>query len=142
MSPRQDRDPGWRRRPAPDLEQFETLARAAYDAMPEEFRGLCGNLIIHVADKAEPEILKEMGIADPLELTGLFEGVAMTEAGVSDPYQYPNHVHLYRLPILAEWRERGDVSLKHLITHVLVHEIGHHFGLSDADMHKIEESAT
>lgn len=132
---------GWRPQPAPDLERFEALAREAYAAMPEEFRRLCGNLVIHVADQAEPEILKQMDISDPLDLSGLFEGVGMTEASVSAPYAFPNHVHLYRRSILAEWRARGDVSLRQLIAHVLVHEIGHHFGLSDDDMHAIEEQA-
>ena len=131
----------WREAPAPDLAGFERLARAAYDALPAEFRNLCGNVVIHVADTADADALADLGIEDPLELSGLFEGVAVTEQGVSDPYQLPNHVHLYRRAIVAEWRERGDVSLQRLISHVLVHEIGHHFGLSDDDMHAIEAAA-
>ncbi len=127
---------------APTLEAFNALAREAYDGLPDEFRALCGNVVIHVAEEAEADLLRDLGMDDPLELSGLFEGVAVTEAGVSDPYALPNHVHLYRGSILAEWGERGDVSLKDLIAHVLVHEIGHHFGLSDDDMHRIEESAT
>ena len=125
---------------APDLEQFEAMARKAYEALPAHFTDLCGNLVIHVAEEADADLLVQMRIQDPLELSGLFEGVGATELGVSDPYQLPNHVHLYRRSILAEWRERGDVTLQHLITHVLVHEIGHHFGLSDDDMHAIEAS--
>ena len=128
--------------PAPTLDAFNVLARDAYAGLPEEFRTLCGNVVIHVAEEAETELLRDLGMDDPLELSGLFEGVAVTEAGVSDPYALPNHVHLYRRSILAEWRERGDVSLKDLIVHVLVHEIGHHFGLSDDDMHRIEDDAT
>lgn len=128
--------------PAPTLDAFNALACEAYAGLPAEFRTLCGNVVIHVAEEAEPELLRDLGIADPLELSGLFEGVAVTEAGVSDPYALPNHVHLYRRSILAEWRERGDVNLKDLIVHVLVHEIGHHFGLSDDDMHRIEDDAT
>ncbi len=126
----------------PSLNDVYELALAAYDSLPADFRKLCGNVVIHVADEAEPDLLREMGIDDPLELSGLFEGVALTEAGVSDPLALPNHVHLYRRSILDEWRERGDVSLKTLITHVLVHEIGHHFGLSDEDMHRIEDEAS
>ncbi|MEO1252894.1 MAG: metallopeptidase family protein [Pseudomonadota bacterium] len=132
---------GWRRAPAPSLDEFDALARRAFDALPAEFRKLTGNVVIHVADEAERDILDTMGISDPLELSGLFEGVAITESGVSDPYALPNHVHLYRRSILDEWRTRGDISLEALVTHVLVHEIGHHFGLSDADMHRIEELA-
>lgn len=122
---------------APDLAEFDALARRAYAALPEEFRKLCGNVVIHVAEEAEPEILRDVGLSDPLELSGLFEGIEMSEARDAPP----NHVHLYRRSILAEWRERGDVSLETLVTHVLVHEIGHHFGLSDEDMHAIEEQA-
>ena len=126
---------------APDLQKFEALARTAFGAMPKEFRDLCGNVVIHVAEEAEPEILKALGIGDPLELSGLFEGVAMPEKSESDAYDLPSHVHLYRGAILTEWRERKNVSLQKLIAHVLVHEIGHHFGLSDDDMHAIEEKA-
>ncbi len=125
----------------PDLAAFDALARTAFDALPEDFRRLCGNVVIHVADEAEAEILAAFGMRDPLELSGLYEGEAITESDPSDPLSMPAHIHLYRRAILAEWRERGDVSLPFLITHVLVHEIGHHFGLSDADMHAIEDAA-
>lgn len=121
---------------APDLERFDALARAAYQRLPAGFRALCGNVVIHVAEEAEPEILREMGIADPLELSGLFEGVPFGETEDAPP----NHVHLYRRAILAECAEEG-IGLEELVTHVLVHEIGHHFGLSDEDMHAIEEAA-
>lgn len=122
---------------APDLENFDRMVRDAYAGLPEEFRALCGNVVIHTAEAAEPEILADLGIADPLELSGLFEGVAMVEADEAPP----NHVHLYRRSILAEWRETPGLDLESLIIHVLVHEIGHHFGLSDADMHAIEDAA-
>lgn len=124
-----------------DLETFDRLARAAFAGLPESFRALCGNVVIHVAEEAEPEILREMGIVDPLELSGLFEGAALTQTGPSDPLALPNHVHLYRRSILDELSTLAGVSLNELITHVLVHEIGHHFGLSDADMHRIEDAA-
>lgn len=113
------------------------MARRAYYSLPEDFRKLCGNVVIHVAEEAEPQILQEMGIDDPLDLSGLFEGVAFGEADAAPP----NHVHLYRRAIIAEWAERGDIALEALVTHVLVHEIGHHFGLSDEDMHAIEDAA-
>ncbi len=120
----------------PDLDRFDAMARAAYGRLPAEFRALCGNVVIHVAEEAEPEILREMGIADPLELSGLFEGVPFGEAEDAPP----NHVHLYRRAILLEAVEEG-IGLEDLVTHVLVHEIGHHFGLSDEDMHAIEDAA-
>ena len=125
----------------PDLAAFDVLARRAFEDLPEDFKRLCGNVVVHVADEAEPEILASFGMRDPLELSGLYEGVDITQSGPSDPLALPNHVHLYRRSILAEWRERGDVSLPFLIKHVLVHEIGHHFGLSDDDMHAIEDAA-
>ena len=125
----------------PDLAAFDALARRAFEDLPEDFKRLCGNVVVHVADEAEPDILASFGMRDPLELSGLYEGVDITQSGPSDPLALPNHVHLYRRSILAEWRERGDVSLPFLIKHVLVHEIGHHFGLSDDDMHAIEDAA-
>lgn len=121
----------------PDLDAFDRLVRSAYAGLPAAFRALCGNVVIHVAQEAERDLLNEMGIADPLELSGLFEGV---EFGAAEE-ALPNHVHLYRRSIIAEWRETRGLSLEDLITHVLVHEIGHHFGLSDEDMHAIEEAA-
>ena len=128
-------------RSAPSLEEFAALARASFDTLPEEFKQLCGNVVIHVAETAEPQLLAELGIGHPLELTGLYEGVDVTRQSVSDPAAEPAHVHLYRAPILAELQERGNISLNELVTHVLVHEIGHHFGLSDEQMHEIEERA-
>lgn len=125
----------------PTLAEFDTLTRDAFARLPKEFRALTGNVVVHVAEEAEPELLKELGILNPLQLSGLFEGLPVTETGPSDPLGFPNHVHLYRRSILAEWRESPGVSLQELITHVLVHEIGHHFGLSDDDMHRIEEAA-
>lgn len=133
--------PDWRRAAPPSLEEFEEMARAAFDALPAEFRAMCGNVVIAVEDFATKDILDDLGIDDPFELTGLYEGVDVTEKSISDPVALPDHVRLYRRPILEEWSERGDVELDALITHVLVHEIGHHFGLSDDDMHVIEEAA-
>jgi len=131
----------WRASRPPSLEEFHELASAAFAALPEEFRALCGNVVIHVADFAEDALLDELGIEDPFELTGLYEGIDVTEQSLSDPAASPNHVHLYRRAILDEWADRGDVTLGDLITHVLAHEIGHHFGLSDEEMHAIEEEA-
>lgn len=132
---------GWDGRTAPSLEDFDTLARRAFEALPGSFRTLCGDVVIHVADFAEEEILADLGIKDPFELTGLYEGADLVSRSIDDAMREPNHVHLYRQPILAEWIDEGDVALDALIRHVLVHEIGHHFGLSDEDMHRIEDAA-
>lgn len=124
---------------APDIDAFARLAEAAWERLPTEFRQASGTVVIRVLDFAEPEILSEMGIEDPFELTGLYHGVDLTHASVSDPMPFPAEVFLYRRPILEEWIERGDIALSDLIEHVLVHEIGHHFGLSDEEIHAIED---
>ena len=128
-------------RPAPTLDDFALLARRAFDTLPSAFRELSGDVIIRVDDFASDEVLDEMDIEDPFELTGLYQGVDLAHRSVLDPHPHPSMVFLYRRPILDEWCERGDVSLRELISHVLVHEIGHHFGLSDDDIHRIEDEA-
>jgi len=130
----------WAARRAPSLKQFDALARDAFDGLPPEFRALCGNVLIHVSDFADNDTLDEMEIGDPFELTGLYEGVDLTRQSIDDIAPTPNHVHLFRQPILAEWADNGEATLGELIRHVLVHEIGHHFGLSDEDIERIESS--
>jgi predicted Zn-dependent protease with MMP-like domain len=132
---------GWKHARAPSLAEFEALARETFAALPERFRAICGDVAIHVADFPDDEMLDSLGIEDAFDLTGLYEGVDVTSASVTSPHASGNHVHLFRRPILDEWAERGDVELGALVAHVLVHEIGHHFGLSDAQMHAIEEEA-
>ena len=124
---------------APSLEDIERMARAAWEEMPEGFRRPCEGLAIRVADFADDATLDEMGIEDPFELTGLYQGVALTEKSVMDVTAEPDAVWLYRRPILEEWIERGDVSLARLVAHVLVHEIAHHFGFSDDDIAAIDD---
>lgn len=126
---------------APTLDDFEKMARAAWDAMPAEFRGLAGDIIFRIEDFASDEVLAEMGIEEPFELTGLYQGVDLTQQSVMDPARAQPLVFLYRSPILAEWIDLGDVHLEDLVAHVLVHEIGHHFGLSDEQMDAILEAA-
>ena len=124
---------------APSIDQMAELAEAAWRRLPEPFRAAAGPVVIRVLDFAEADILEEMGIEDPFELTGLYHGVDLTQASVADPMPRPAEVFLYRRPILDEWVERGDVTLDDLVEHVLVHEIGHHFGLSDDDIDAIED---
>lgn len=125
----------------PSLEQFERLAEAAWHGLPDGFRKLCGRVEIFVADFADEETLQALGMEDPFELTGVYIGVDLSQKSVSDPSPEPDRVFLFRRPILDEWADHGDVPLGELVTHVLVHEIGHHFGLSDDDMHAIEDRA-
>ncbi len=124
---------------APSLDDIERLARAAWAEMPEEFRSLAGNVIFRIEDFAREEILAEMEIEDPFELTGLYQGVDLTQQSIMDAARQAPIVFLYRRPILDEWVERGDVTLSELVTHVLVHEVGHHFGLSDEQMDALLE---
>lgn len=125
----------------PNHDEFFAIAEATFAELPEGFRALCGNVVIQVSDFADETTLAHFRMDSPYELTGLYHGVDLTSKSIIDPEAGPDYVFLYRLPILLEWCERGDVSLKALIAHVLVHEIGHHFGLSDEDMHAIEDKA-
>jgi predicted Zn-dependent protease with MMP-like domain len=98
-------------------------------------------VIFRVDDYPADEVLDELGIEDPFELTGLYQGVDLARRSMLDPSPEPARVFLYRRPILDEWAERGDVSLAELVAHVLTHEIGHHFGLSDDDIDAIEAAS-
>ena len=111
---------------------FLALVEAARDALPGAFRQAAADVVVQVRDWPEAALLRQMGIADPLELTGLYDGVPLTEKSSMDQPQGPDMIWLFREPILAEWRARGDVELAELIAHVLVHEYAHHFGWSDA----------
>jgi predicted Zn-dependent protease with MMP-like domain len=128
----------WTDRAAPSLEEMKGLAEQAFANLPEPFRHAAGDVVIHVLDFAEPEVLEELGIEDPFELTGLYDGVDLRRQSFNDPLPHINRVFLYRRPILDEWVDRGDVALDQLVEHVLIHEIGHHMGLSDDDIDAIE----
>jgi predicted Zn-dependent protease with MMP-like domain len=124
---------------APSLEDFERLAARAFAALPPDVRRACADLALRVADFAPDDVLDELGIEDPFELTGLYEGTALTERSVMQQRTRPDAVWLYRRPILEEWIERGDVALDRLVLHVLVHEIAHHLGWSDDDIRAIDD---
>jgi len=125
---------------APSLDDFARLARAAFDALPPEFRSAAGEVVIRIDDFADEETLDEMGIEDPFELSGLYHGIDIGRRDSLGPAAEPSRIFLYRRPILDEWCERGDVGLAELISHVLIHEIGHHFGLDDDQIHAIEDA--
>ena len=129
----------WKDAPAPSLDDFAALADEAFKALPQPFKRLAGDVQMNVEDFATEEVLDGLGIEDAFELTGLYEGVDLANRSVLDPTPFMSRVFLYRRPILDEWAERGEVTLFELITHVLVHEIGHHFGLSDGDIHAAED---
>ena len=124
---------------APSLSDIEMMAREAYAELPDTFRALCGNLVIQVEDFPADDVLDDMK-AGPFDLLGLFQGIGLAhDQAVADTGRMPNMVFLYRRAILDYWAEHNE-TLGAIVTHVLVHEIGHHFGLSDADMEAIEAS--
>lgn len=130
---------GWTGGP-PDTEAFFQMAEAAIAALPVEFQPHIAGLTISIEDLADAETLRALEIDNPLELTGLYEGFPITERSIDQSGQMPDRVTLYRIPMLTEWVESGE-RLDWLIRHVLVHEIGHHFGFSDEDMHALEDMA-
>ena len=134
-------DPGaWRTAAAPSLDDIEAIAAEAYARLPEHFRKLCEGLIIRVEDFPTEEVLDSMHLESEFDLLGLFQGVGLPFQSETSPQQMPNMIWLYRRPILDYWAEHED-ALGAIVTHVLVHEIGHHFGLSDDDMQAIEDAA-
>ena len=130
----------WRGLAAPSLEQMEAIALEAYAALPEKFRALCDGIVIRVDDFPSEDVLEEMRAQTEFDLLGLFQGVGLPFRSESAPEQMPNMIWLYRRPILDYCAEH-DETLGAIVTHVLIHEIGHHFGLSDADMEEIEAAA-
>ncbi|MET0366109.1 MAG: metallopeptidase family protein [Sphingobium sp.] len=123
---------------APDAAAIEALASQALDRMPEVFRAHLGDVIFQVEDFADDAALAAVGLDDPWELSGLYEGRPLTEQSIWDSGDMPPRIRLFRRPLLEEWVETG-VALDDLIAHVIIHEVGHHFGFSDEDMHAIEE---
>lgn len=130
----------WRHRSAPTLVEFEELADLAWRQLPAEFRAMCGDVLIRIEDFPTEEVLDALKLESPFDLMGLYHGVSLDRKSVSDLPRGPDMVFLYRRPLLDVWAE-GTETLGSLVTHVLVHEIGHHFGLSDRDMAGIEEAA-
>ena len=122
-------------------DEIETLARTALARLPAQFREHLGDVVLLVEEFADDALLAEMGIEDPFDLTGVYEGVPLHEKSIGDSGRLPDRIRLFRQPILDEWIAREDETLEHLVAHVLVHEVGHHFGLSDEAMHALEEAA-
>jgi predicted Zn-dependent protease with MMP-like domain len=130
----------WSGREAPSLAELETIADAAFKRLPGRFRDLCKDVVIRIEHFPTDEVLDTMGMDSPFDLLGLYRGVDLARQSVMDATAMPEIVFLYRRPILDYWAEHEE-TLGAIVTHVLVHEIGHHFGLSDADMERIEEAA-
>jgi len=125
--------------PPPSADEIEAIARATLAALPREFAGSLGDVVLQVEEFADDATLDSVGIEDPFDLSGIYEGVPLTERSVDQSGMLPERIRLFRRSILDEWAS-GDETLEHLVAHVLIHEVGHHFGLSDADMHALEDS--
>lgn len=125
---------------APSLDDFETMAEEALTLIPDHLRRLAADVVIRIEDFPDEETAREMDLDSPFDLLGLYRGIALTDKSVGDPGGMLDMVFLYRRPILDYWCETGE-DLAHLIRHVLIHEIGHHFGSSDADMEHLEAQA-
>ena len=130
----------WSNLLAPSLDEFEALATAALESLPQPFRDLVRDVRCYVADFPENDVLDELGIESEFDLMGLFTGIGLAQEGITQTGRMPNVVYLYRRPILDYWAEHED-TLGAVVTHVLIHEMGHHFGFSDEDMEALEAQA-
>lgn len=130
----------WRQASAPDLADFEAMTAEAFAGLPDEFRAMCGDVVILVEDFPDADVVRDMGLESEFDILGLYTGVALTHQESLGPPRLPNTVHIYRRPILDYWAEHEE-TLGWIVRHVLIHEIGHHFGLSDETMHGLEDQA-
>ena len=124
----------------PSAGEIETIAREAMQGLPHPFASHLQHVVLQVDEYADDALLQEMGIEHPLDLTGVYEGIPVGERSVDTSGSLPDRIRLFRQPILAEWCEEGE-AFEHLVRHILIHEVGHHFGLSDDDMHALEGQA-
>ena len=130
----------WNETKAPSLAEMEAMAHEVFERLPKDFRSLCEGVILRVDDFPTDEVLEEMQAETEFDLLGLFQGTGLPQQSHGDIARLPNMIWLYRRPILDYWAEHEE-TLGHIVRHVLIHEIGHHFGLSDADMEAIEADA-
>lgn len=123
---------------APSLALLEQLAHEAISTLPEPFREPATHIRLRIEEFPDEEMLDELNIDDAFELTGLYDGIPLTEKSTADQVIKPDVIWLFRRPILDEWAERGDVSIQELVSHVVIHELAHHFGWSDEDIANID----
>jgi predicted Zn-dependent protease with MMP-like domain len=123
---------------ASDLDDITRYAEAALDGLPLPFREMCRDVVLRVTDWPDTDMLAELEIDDRLDLTGLYDGIPLTQKSFADPSPFPDTVWLFAQPILAEWRERGNETLDDLVRHIVIHEIAHHFGWSDDQIAEVD----
>jgi predicted Zn-dependent protease with MMP-like domain len=122
----------------PSSDDIEAIARRTLAALPEPFLSHLGAVVLLIEDFADDETLRDLDIDDPFDLTGIYEGIPLGEKSVEQSGAMPDRIRLFRRPILDEWAG-GEDTLEHLVAHVVIHEVGHHFGLSDEAMHVLED---
>jgi predicted Zn-dependent protease with MMP-like domain len=122
-------------------EDIEAMARATLDGLPRHFSQHLGDIVLQVQDYADAETLAAVGLTRREQLSGIYQGIPLHLKSIEQSGTLPDRIKLFRKPILSEWRQRGDISLEQLVAHVTIHEVGHHFGLSDDDMHALEDAA-
>lgn len=124
--------------PSPD--HIEAIARRTLDRLPSPFSESLGEIVLLIEELADPATARSVGLRHPMQLSGLYEGISLDRQSVSHSGTLPERITLYRRPIIAEWQS-SRVSLDQLVSHIVIHEVGHHFGFSDDDMHALEDSA-
>jgi predicted Zn-dependent protease with MMP-like domain len=124
----------------PLAQEIEEIARNALERLPDPFASHLAHVVLQVDEYADEALLAEMGIEHPLDLTGVYEGIPIGQRSIDASGTLPDRIRLFRQAILAEWAEEGEI-FEHLVRHILIHEVGHHFGLSDEDMHRLEEQS-
>ncbi len=139
MNPDQPKD--WALISAPSLADFEAMANVAFAALPDDFRALTGDISFRIADFPDDDVIEDMELESEFDILGLFQGIGIAhDSDVAETGRLPNMIWLYRRPILDYWAEHEE-TLGTIVSHVLIHEIGHHFGLSDEDMEELEDAA-
>ena len=121
--------------------EIEEMARATLEGLPRHFSEYLGDILLQIEDYADAETLAAVGLTHREELSGIYEGIPLQLKSIEQSGTLPDRIRLFRMPILAEWQDRGDITLERLVAHVTIHEVGHHFGLSDDDMHALEDAA-
>jgi predicted Zn-dependent protease with MMP-like domain len=124
----------------PSAAEIEAIARATLDRLPSPFAESLGDVVLLIEEVASPDTARSLGLNHPMQLSGLYQGVPLNQQSVLQSGMLPERITLYRRPILAEWQSSG-VSLEQLVSHIVIHEVGHHFGFSDDDMHALEDEA-